>query len=45
MSDTFDIQRQGTGTKEWEDVTENIQKGCANNCLYCYAADKAAKMG
>jgi radical SAM superfamily enzyme YgiQ (UPF0313 family) len=39
----FDAKREGTGTKEWAEITVNIQKGCANNCLYCYAADNAAK--
>lgn len=34
----FDAERKGTGTKEWAEVTENICRGCANNCLYCYAA-------
>jgi DNA repair photolyase len=38
----FDAKRQGTGTKEWCEVTENICLGCANNCLYCYAAANAA---
>lgn len=40
----FDEQRTGTGTAEWAEVTVNIQIGCSHNCLYCYAADKAAKM-
>lgn len=40
----FDADRNGSGTAEWADVTYNIQIGCANGCLYCYAADKAAKM-
>ena len=44
MQKGFDANRVGTGTKEWAEVTENIQIGCANGCLYCYAADKAAKM-
>ena len=44
MGKGFDVNRVGTGTKEWAEVTENIQIGCANGCLYCYAADKAAKM-
>ena len=44
MTKNFDSARAGTGTKEWAEVTENIQIGCANGCLYCYAADKAAKM-
>lgn len=37
----FDKNRKGTGTKEWAEVTENIQIGCANGCLYCYAAHNA----
>lgn len=37
----FDSEREGTGTKEWAEVTENICRGCANNCLYCYAAHNA----
>lgn len=41
---SFDAQRNGTGTAEWAEVTENIQIGCSNNCLYCYAAHKAATM-
>lgn len=40
----FDSKRQGTGTAEWAEVTENICIGCANNCLYCYAAHKASTM-
>ena len=40
----FDQKRNGSGTKEWAENTVNIQIGCENNCLYCYAADKAAKM-
>lgn len=41
----FDADRQGTGTKEWAEVTENICRGCANNCLYCYAAHNANRFG
>lgn len=26
-----------TGTKEWSTDSMNIQKGCENGCLYCYA--------
>ena len=37
----FDADRKGTGTAEWAEVTENICRGCANNCLYCYAAHNA----
>jgi DNA repair photolyase len=39
--ENFDRERTGTGTKEWAEVTENICRGCANNCLYCYAAHSA----
>ncbi|BCS54761.1 hypothetical protein [Geobacter sp. SVR] len=38
---TFDANRTGTGTAEWAEVTENICRGCRNNCLYCYAAHNA----
>lgn len=41
----FDKDRPGSGTKEWAEVTENIQKGCSNNCLYCYAAHNANRYG
>jgi DNA repair photolyase len=41
----FDESRSGTGTKEWAEVTENIQIGCSNNCLYCYAAHNANRYG
>ena len=41
----FDDKRAGTGTMEWAEVTENIQLGCANGCLYCYAAHMAARFG
>jgi len=37
----FDISRKGTGTAEWAEVTENICRGCRNDCLYCYAANSA----
>lgn len=37
----FDADRKGTGTAEWAEVTENICRGCRNNCLYCYAAHNA----
>lgn len=37
----FNIERSGTGTKEWSETSENICLGCANNCLYCYAAANA----
>jgi len=41
----FDADRKGTGTAEWAEVTENICRGCANNCLYCYAAHNANRFG
>lgn len=33
----FNTDRKGTGTKEWSEHSYNIQKGCKNNCVYCYA--------
>lgn len=39
--ENFDSDRDGTGTKEWAETTENICRGCPNNCLYCYAASYA----
>lgn len=39
----FDAERSGTGTKEWSEYSENICLGCANNCLYCYAAANAQR--
>lgn len=39
----FDAARTGTGTAEWSERTENIARGCANGCLYCYAAANAAR--
>ena len=41
--DRFDESRDGTGTKEWAEVTENIARGCPHNCLYCYAAQNAKR--
>lgn len=41
---SFDADRKGTGTKEWAEEFVNISIGCANDCLYCYAAHKAATM-
>jgi len=41
----FDSKRAGTGTMEWAEVTENITLGCANGCLYCYAAHNADRFG
>lgn len=40
---TFDEQREGTGTHEWAEVTENISRGCPHDCLYCYAAQNAKR--
>ena len=40
---TFDSQREGSGTHEWAEVTENIARGCPHNCLYCYAAQNAKR--
>lgn len=40
---SFDANRTGTGTAEWSERTENIARGCANGCLYCYAAANAAR--
>jgi DNA repair photolyase len=37
----FDDVRSNRGTFEWADWSENIQKGCAHGCLYCYAAHNA----
>lgn len=45
MSDKFDQERSGTGTKEWAETTENITIGCPNGCLYCYAAYNADRFG
>lgn len=32
-----------TGTKEWADCNVNIQRGCENNCTYCYARKAALR--
>lgn len=40
---TFDSDRAGFGTAEWADINENIARGCAHNCLYCYASHSAIK--
>ncbi|WP_018607164.1 radical SAM protein [Uliginosibacterium gangwonense] len=37
----FDAQRDGSGTLEWADHNENIQRGCSHNCKYCFAAANA----
>lgn len=39
--DEFQINRTGTGTGEWAEHNENIQRGCVNGCLYCYAGNNA----
>lgn len=39
----FTKDRSGTGTKEWSDISYNIQKGCQNGCLYCYAKARALR--
>lgn len=36
---------QKTGTKEWAAKNVNIQTGCENNCLYCYARKNALRFG
>jgi len=32
-----------TGTREWSDVSLNIQTGCRNGCVYCYARQAALR--
>lgn len=39
--DEFLSNRTGTGTGEWSEHSENIQRGCANGCLYCFAGNNA----
>jgi len=39
----FDDKRTGTGTNEWSERTENIQRGCSHNCIYCYASSNAVR--
>jgi uncharacterized Fe-S cluster-containing radical SAM superfamily protein len=34
-----------TGTREWSDVSRNIQTGCEHGCLYCYAKTNALRWG
>lgn len=36
-------EKRITGTKEWATSTENIQYGCENDCLYCYAKAMAVR--
>ena len=43
MVDDFSRERKGTGTAEWAEVTENITRGCRNDCVYCYAAHNASR--
>lgn len=43
MTDTFDLPRDGSGTHEWAEFTENIAIGCPAACLYCYAAKNAQR--
>jgi DNA repair photolyase len=38
---SFDVSREGTGTREWSDGSYNICRGCAHGCLYCYARSRA----
>lgn len=45
MKKEFDENRVGSGTKEWAEETMNIQVGCSNDCLYCYAASNADRRG
>lgn len=33
------------GTKEWAETNLNFQKGCRNNCVYCYAKSMAIRFG
>lgn len=37
----FNSNRKGSGTREWSEYSHNIQKGCLNNCVYCYAKSEA----
>lgn len=37
----FKQDRKGTGTREWSEHSYNIQPGCENGCLYCYARHNA----
>lgn len=32
-----------SGTKEWAEVNCNFQRGCRNNCAYCYAKSMAIR--
>ena len=33
------------GTQEWSGTSLNFQRGCENNCLYCYAKRDGARRG
>ena len=33
------------GTKEWAETNFNFQKGCRNDCVYCYAKATAIRFG
>ncbi len=35
------VRLQPSGTREWSEVSMNIQRGCEHNCLYCYARHNA----
>lgn len=41
----FNVDRSGTGTREWAEYSENVCVGCSNDCLYCYAAKNADSSG
>lgn len=42
LSFDFEPPREGGGTKEWAEVTENVCRGCSHDCLYCYSASDSA---
>jgi len=37
------MKKTKTGTREWATSTANIQRGCENNCRYCYARYNAVR--
>lgn len=39
----FTQDRTGHGTQEWAEINSNIQQGCSNSCLYCYARANALR--
>ncbi len=43
MTNPFDCNREGAGTKEWSENSFNIGIGCSCDCLYCYARELALK--